>query len=289
MKVCPACDARFEAVEWSCTCGWRAPHQGSIRLIAETPGAEGFSAEFFDRLAQIEERHFWFRARNAVIAWALARHCPGARSFLDAGCGTGQVTRALQPVFPELRMTACEAFTEGLEWAGRYAPDADLVCADVRRLPWQDEFDVVGAFDVLEHVVEDVDAIRQLARAARPGGGIIVTVPQHQWLWSPIDDYSGHQRRYSRAQLVDRLRQADLAIEHVTSFMTLLLPVLMLSRLSRRHAAPDPDAETRISPLTNTIGAVMTAAERAVLRSGVSLPAGGSLLVVARKPVRPAS
>ena len=283
MKVCPACDARFAAGDWSCAaCGWRAAREGAIQLIEPGTGADGFSAEFFDRLIRVEERHFWFRARNELIAWAVTRYFPEARTFLDAGAGTGQVTRAMGRLLPQVRMTACEVFTAGLAWAGQQGTRAELVCADVRRLPWEDEFDVVGAFDVLEHVVEDVEAMRQLARAARPGGGVIVTVPQHQWLWSPIDDYSGHQRRYSRRLLVERLATAGLQVVHVTSFMTLLLPVLMASRFARRDQPADPEAETRISPLTNTVGGALTAVERGLLRTGASLPAGGSLLVVAR-------
>ena len=284
MKVCPACDARFAAADWVCpACEWRAARDGPIHLIEPGTGADGFSAEFFERLIRVESQHFWFRARNELIAWAVRRYFPGARTFPDAGAGTGQVTRAMRERLPQVQMTACEVFTAGLAWAGRQQTRAELVCADVRRLPWENEFDVVGAFDVLEHVVEDVDAMRQLARAARPGGGVIVTVPQHQWLWSPIDDYSGHQRRYSRRLLVDRLASAGLHAVHVTSFMTLLLPVLMLSRLSRRDQPPDPDAETRIAPMTNRIGSALTAVERALLRTGASWPAGGSLLVVARR------
>jgi len=284
VKVCPACDARFAAADWVCpTCEWRAASDGPIHLIEPGTGADGFSAEFFERLIRVEAQHFWFRARNELIAWAVRRYFPAARTFLDAGAGTGQVTRAMRELLPDVQMTACEVFTAGLAWAGRQQTRAELVCADVRRLPWEDEFDVVGAFDVLEHVVEDVEAMRQLGRAARPGGGVIVTVPQHQWLWSPIDDYSGHQRRYSRRLLVARLASVGLHTVHVTSFMTLLLPVLMLSRLSRRDQPPDPDAETRIAPMTNTIGRALTTVERALLRTGASLPAGGSLLVVARR------
>ena len=284
MKVCPACDARFAAADWVCpACEWRAASDGPIHLIEPGTGADGFSAEFFERLIRVEAQHFWFRARNELIAWAVRRYFPAARTFLDAGAGTGQVTRAMRELLPDVQMTACEVFTAGLAWAGRQQTRAELVCADVRRLPWEDEFDVVGAFDVLEHVVEDVEAMRQLGRAARPGGGVIVTVPQHQWLWSPIDDYSGHQRRYSRRLLVARLASVGLHTVHVTSFMTLLLPVLMLSRLSRRDQPADPDAETRIAPMTNTLGSALTTVERALLRTGASLPAGGSLLVVARR------
>lgn len=244
---------------------------------------EGFSAEFFDGLAAVEERHFWFRGRNALIGWALSRYFPNASTFLEVGCGNGQVAAAMQRMNPALRITASEAFVEGLSIAGRRMPDADLVQADARQLPWDDEFDVVGAFDVLEHIVDDAGAARQLARAARRGGGVIVTVPQHQWLWSPIDEYSGHQRRYTRSGLVNLLERAGLHVERLTSFVSLLLPVLALTRGARRDAR-DPMAEFRISPGANGVGAAAMRLELALIRAGVSLPAGGSLLAVARRP-----
>ena len=86
----------------------------------------------------------------------------------------------------------------------------ELVQADARQRPYDLEFDVVGAFDVLEHIAEDLDALRQLVRAVKPGGGVLLTVPQHPALWSPIDEYSHHQRRYTRQGLIELLRLGGL-------------------------------------------------------------------------------
>jgi SAM-dependent methyltransferase len=251
--------------------------------VATADGAEGFSEEFFENLAAIDERHFWFRGRNALVAWALRRYFPAARSFLDVGCGTGQMTRALQQAFPALRLTAVEAFDQGLAMTAQRVPSAELVRANVRRLPWEDEFDVAGAFDVLEHVREDESAIAELTRVVRPGGGVIVTVPQHQWLWSPVDDHSGHFRRYSRARLLEPMLAAGLEIVRVTSFVSLLLPVLALLRVASRGKPYRAGTETRISPLVNAIGAGASRLEGAAIAAGVSLPLGGSLLVIARR------
>lgn len=285
MKICPQCAAPFTSADWVCPhCAWAAPRRGAIRSIAPQPSVEGFSASFFERLAVAEDAHFWFAARNALITWALARYFPGAGTFLDAGCGNGQVCRALGRAFPAMRLTAAEPFVEGLAMVERKAPGAELVQADVRQLPWIDEFDVAGAFDVLEHVRDDARALRALARAVRPGGGVMITVPQHQWLWSPIDEYSGHVRRYSRALLRSRLEGAGLRVERLTSFVTLLLPMLVASRASRRRAPADPCAELNLSSLANRVGAAAMGAERAMIRAGVSLPAGGSLLAIARRP-----
>ena len=155
--------------------------------------------------------------------------------------------------------------------------------ADVTRLPLRGEFDVVGAFDVLEHVPDDAAAIREIARSVRPGGGVVITVPQHAWLWSGLDEYAGHQRRYSRAALVSLVGSAGLRPVLVTSFVSLLLPALLLSRAAQRGKTVDPLQEFRIAPAANRVAGWMMTAERALIRGGLSLPAGGSLLLVARR------
>lgn len=283
MKVCPRCDARFEGPGWACnSCSWSAPLHETVHVIA-SGGAAGFASEFFDALPDLEQGHFWFDNRNALIVWAVRRYFPEARTFLEVGCGTGQVTGALLAALPHLRFTASEAFLEGLLVARSKARGAELVQAVVERLPWEAEFDLVGAFDVLEHVTDHVAAAHQIARAIKPGGGVIVTVPQHRWLWSPLDDYSRHQRRYTRGELVSLLEGAGFAIERVSSFVSLLLPVLLASRLAQQGRPVDAAREYRIGPVTNGLGAAALKVERGLIRAGLSFPAGGSLLAVARR------
>jgi SAM-dependent methyltransferase len=284
MKVCQACETRFTSGTWSCpSCGWRAAQQGSITVVGGDREVEGFSGEFFDGLARAEEEHFWFRSRNELIAWCLRREFGTANTFLEVGSGTGHVSASIQRAFPRLRVTASEAFAEGLRFAERKAPGVELVQADIRALPWHEEFDVVGAFDVLEHVPDHEQAARELYSVVKPGGGVIVTVPQHQWLWSPIDEYSGHQRRYSRSGLVTLLQGAGFRVGRVTSFVSLLLPTLFLSRWSRRSQPVDPSAEVQLSPIANRIGAAAMSIEHALIRAGVSLPIGSSLLAIGRR------
>lgn len=251
-------------------------------------GAEGFSRAFFDNLRQVEDSHFWFEARNRLLAWALARYFPAAATLLEVGSGTGQVAVALRRARPGLRITASDAFLEGLQLLAARDAEIELVLADARRLPWDAEFDVAGAFDVLEHVVEHETVARQLAQAVVPGGGVLVTVPQHAWLWSPVGDYSGHVRRYSRQELIDVLQRAGLRIERVTSFVSVLLPVLVAMRVIVRSPGPvDPMREFRLPRAANVLGAIASALDRAVIRAGISLPVGASLLAVARRPPAP--
>ncbi len=246
----------------------------------------GFDVELFGALAAAEPESFWFRARSRLIVSTLRRHFPGARSLLEVGCGTGYVLAGLAEALPGLRLVGSELFPEALEIARRRLPPAvRLLELDVLQMPFRDEFDVVGAFDVLEHVEDDLGALRGLHRAARPGGGAILLVPQHPRLWSAADTVAHHVRRYGRRELVRKVRAAGLEPVEVTSFVSTLLPALVASRVVHRllRRAYDPIAELRPGPLNGLFERVLDG-ERRLIERGVSLPAGGSLLVVASKP-----
>jgi SAM-dependent methyltransferase len=245
----------------------------------------GFEPEAFDHLAGLEEGSFWFRARNELILWALDRYAGGARSMLEIGAGTGFVLTAIHTAYPEMRLVGTELFEEGLKHARRRLPDVELHQIDARELPYQAEFDVVGAFDVLEHIDDDRRVLREVYRALRVGGTALITVPQHPWMWSAADDYAHHVRRYRRRELRDKLAEAGLVVRRLTSFVSVLLPAMALSRLLQRgHSRPyDPVAEhEQAARLRAPLEAVLRA-ERALIAAGVSLPAGGSLLAVAQR------
>jgi SAM-dependent methyltransferase len=245
----------------------------------------GFDEQSFEHLPDAEERSFWFRSRNSLIVWAMRRYFPAARSMLEVGCGTGFVLAGVRDAFPEIRLVGGELFQAGLAVAARRVPDAELLELDARDLPFDDEFDVVGAFDVLEHIDDDARALREMHSALRPGGGLLVTVPQHPHLWSAVDEYSQHVRRYTRVDLLDKVRGVGFEVVRWTSFVSLLLPILAVSRLRFRGVKTfDPLSEYRSPPLVDSALGWVLAAERALIKSGLPLPAGGSLLVVARRP-----
>lgn len=288
MKLCPACGARFEAEAWRCPrCGAEPETINGFPAFAPAlaRGGAGYDPEHFDRLFALEAGHFWFRARNRLIQWALARHFPGARSFCEIGCGTGYVLSGVREALPGAALSASEVFAEGLPFAARRVPGARLMQMDARAIPFEEEFDAMGAFDVIEHIEDDRAALRAMHRALAPGGGLLLTVPQHPWLWSWMDDAAHHVRRYTAPELRGRVEEAGFRIERMSSFVSLLLPAMMLSRLGRRKAAveADPYAEFRMSPAVNRALEWVLALERGLIRAGVSFPAGGSLLVVARK------
>lgn len=245
--------------------------------------SNGFHGGYFSDLAPLEAAHFWFRARNRLVISSLERYFPNCTSFLEIGCGTGFVLSGIRAARPDLRLAGSDVFCEGLDFARQRLPGVDLFQMDACDIPFEREFDVVGAFDVLEHIDNDQQALREIYRSLQPGGGVLITVPQHRFLWSAIDDYSYHKRRYSREELRSKLEAAGFRVRRLTSFVSLLLPALLMSRLRRTSANLDPLAELRIGRFTNAaLGAIMSL-ERGLIYSGMNLPAGGSLLAVATK------
>ena len=243
--------------------------------------AATFDPTAFDRLAQVEARHFWFVERRRLISWTLRRYFPAARSFCEVGCGTGFVLEGVARDHPQLAVTGVDPFPRALTLAAARVPAARLQQSSIHDSNG-DVFDVVGCFDVLEHIPDDQRALAQLVRRVRPGGGLILTVPQHPRLWSAADEIGHHQRRYTRRGLLRQLRAANLRCLRATSFMTFLLPLLALRRsASTREAAL---AELHPSPIANTVGGALLRLERGLIACGVSLPWGSSLLIVARTP-----
>jgi SAM-dependent methyltransferase len=158
---------------------------------------------------------------------------------------------------------------------------------DATRIPYREAFDVIGAFDVIEHIEDDAGVLAQMHLALRPGGGILLTVPQHMWLWSAQDDVAHHVRRYTRAELVRKVEAAGFRVAWTSSFVSLLLPAMALSRLGKRgDAAPtDEDiySEFRIPRWLNATLLAAMRVEHALMKLGIRFPIGGSRILAAYK------
>lgn len=288
MKICLQCKERFAQLDWYCpACGYRPPllngHLAFAQNLAED--SEGFDAEAFSTLVVLEANNFWFRSRNRLIIYAIKRYFPNAQNFLEIGCGTGFVLQEVEQSLPNLSCTGSEIFSNGLELSSQRLFKTSLLQMDAREIPFWKEFDVIGAFDVIEHIKQDRVVISQMYQATKPGGGVIITVPQHPWLWSQADTYAHHVRRYTKADLINKLKQAGFKVNRVTSFVSFLLPLMLISRLGNRVNSHDydPASELRINSTLNYLFERVLDLERWLIKLGFSFPLGGSLLIIAYK------
>jgi len=286
MKHCLSCLNNFESSSWLCPhCGNQPPeHHGFLTFTPELGCSEGFDPALYSKLAAIEARHFWFRARNELIAWSMQTYFPKAQNMLEIGCGTGFVLSGLREKFPHLALAGSEIFTEGLAFAAERLRPMSLYQIDARKIPFRDEFDVIGAFDVLEHIEEDEQVLLQMRQAVTESrGGIMLTVPQHSFLWSQSDEMAHHVRRYSARELRTKVEKAGFQVLCATSFVSLLFPLVVLSRcVLPKIRQEDPLAEFEISRSINACFEKMMQLERVTIKAGVSYTYGSSLLMIAR-------
>lgn len=231
-----------------------------------------------------ERDHWWFAARREIVLAQvgrfLGRPAPGReRRVLDIGCGAGGMLAFLEAYG---RASGVDASAEAVDMARAQG-------GDVRRgalpddIPFADgTFDLITLLDVLEHVEEDARALDRIRRLLRPDGLLIVTVPAFRFLWSGHDVVNEHRRRYVRAGLALRLREAGFRIERITYFNTLLFPpiaaVRVLGRL--RGGAARADQGTVPGPVNGLLRRIFSM-EKRLLTAG-NLPFGVSLLAVAR-------
>lgn len=276
MKSCLSCRRDFDSPGWTC------PHCGRE---ARPEPSSAFDERAFARLARLEPSSFWFRSRNRLILWALGRFLPETKKYLEVGCGTGFVLAAVADAYPGIDVSGSEASTAGLSYAAARAPRARLFPMNVLETPFIEEFDAIGAFDVLEHLDDDARALNLIARALKPGGGLIATVPQHRFLWSAVDAFSGHKRRYEPGELEAKAEAAGLRVVLSTSFVSLLLPLAFASRLRYRKEFGERDAASELAT-GGALGCLLEAAlgvERRLIELGARFPFGASRLIVALK------
>lgn len=289
MKRCLSCQHTFSASSSiDCpACGFSPALADGFQMYAPdfANGGGGFKPSYFSELAKLEGRNFWFLSRNKLIIWALNKYFNNFKSFLEVGCGTGFVLSGVSLAFPDTKLLGSEIFIAGLGYAAARLPSAKFIQMDARNIPYREEFDVIGAFDVLEHIEDDVKVLQEIHAALKENGFLFITVPQHRWLWSPVDKYACHVRRYSASELHKKLELVGFEVVRSTSFVSLLLPPMFLSRFKQKHGPEtiDPADELKISGWVNTFLYKVMQVEFCLIKIGINLPIGGSRLVVAKR------
>jgi SAM-dependent methyltransferase len=233
---------------------------------------------------ELEDHHWWYRGRRRIIARLIDSLTlePGAR-VLDAGCGSGRNMVDLQHLGP---ITGVEIADASIERA-RARGVGEVIRCSVTSLPFADGyFDLAVCLDVIEHIEDEHGALSELCRVVRPGGGLLITVPAYQWLWSEHDEINHHQRRYTRSRLSRAAAAAGWETVRATYFNGLLLPIAVPYRLlARRAHVEGPSSDLQQMPeRLNTMLEWPLRLEARMIGHGGRIPAGLSLAAVFRKP-----
>jgi 2-polyprenyl-3-methyl-5-hydroxy-6-metoxy-1,4-benzoquinol methylase len=282
-------------MQYSCrNCGKTYPdREGIIQLAGDTLHEEHFFPDnAFEILYQSEEKNFWFRVRNKIIGNAITRYLSPRSRILEVGCGNGYVSRYLKKMGH--RVECADLFFDGLQFCKeRDAGYLYYQCNLLDRL-FIEEFDGICAFDVLEHIDDDDAVLKNMHDALKPGGTLFITVPADRRLWSVMDIYAEHKRRYSMKELRTKIEGNGFKVIKMSYFMTFLYPFILLSRklLLRTGNMNDEDMKKQINKeamselqpngILNFIFFFIFRLEVPLLRS-FNFPFGSSLLSVAVK------
>ncbi|HEV7527583.1 MAG TPA: class I SAM-dependent methyltransferase [Solirubrobacteraceae bacterium] len=230
-----------------------------------------------------EDRHWWYRGRRSVLERVIDDlRLPARARILDAGCGSG---RNMVEFARHGTVTGIELSHTSVCLA-REREAGEVVEGSVLDMPFEpDAFELAASLDVIEHLQDDLQALRELRRVVAPGGTLLVTVPAYQWLWSGHDEINHHHRRYTRRSLQRVGEQAGWQQVRTTYFNSLLLPAAILlrvlDRFSRKTTESSLDLWVPPAPV-NWLLERPLALESALIGRGGRIPAGLSLLAVFR-------
>ncbi|HWW64636.1 MAG TPA: class I SAM-dependent methyltransferase [Sphingomonadaceae bacterium] len=234
----------------------------------------------YDRMAEIDQDHWWFVARRRIIATLIEKQAdlPTGARILEMGCGTGSNLALLQrygtvdAVEPDDPARALAAKRSGIAVKGGLLPDG--VALD------DGAYNLIAMLDVLEHIPGDREALAALRPKLAPCGRMLVTVPAMPWLWSAHDIAHHHQRRYTAKSLRAVFEGTGFRVRHLTHFNTLLFPPIVAARAIGRLTGHESGDDAMPSRPVNALLRGLFASERYWVGRG-SLPFGVSLGIVA--------
>jgi SAM-dependent methyltransferase len=234
---------------------------------------------------RVEDSHWWFVGRRAILESFMQKICSSLKpqdsrlSILDVGCGTGANLEMLS-AFGDAE--GVDVSDDALEFCRRKGLMVQKGLAE--KLPYDDgSFDVTTALDVVEHLDDDIAGLKEMYRVTRSGGYSLIFVPAFMWLWGVQDDISHHRIRYTKKEIVERLKQVGYSVERATyANFTFFAPILG-GRTIMRVTGIKPESENNItiSALNGVFGKLFSA-ERHILKN-LDFPFGVSIVVVARK------
>jgi SAM-dependent methyltransferase len=231
---------------------------------------------------ELEGTMWWYHGLHANVLAALERYAAGFNKLLDAGCGTGGVLQLVHIYNPDAQLYGLDISEQACA-AARSKSGAEVVQGSVDALPYADSaFDVVVDLDVLGYDLDVNAAMAGFFRVLRPGGTLVLNLAAYQWMLSYHDHAVGQTRRFRRSQAVELLRQSGFRIRYATYWNSLLFPLMVLQRKLTPPTAPSD--VRRFHPLVNSLFKAILAVERMMTRMRISLPFGGSIMIIAERP-----
>ena len=243
--------------------------------------SQTYSTSHYAHIDRVEREHFWFVGRNELIMSLVARFIPHPqkKTFLDIGCGTGVMVKLLGE--QGFRTTGLDVNDRALMYAKHHASSA-FVRSSIFSYMSRVHFDAAGAFDVMEHVSDDVGFIKKCNSLIAPNGYLFLTVPQGMHLWSSVDIVSGHKRRYSKQSMNALLKNSGFRIVHMGYWNSLLLPFYSIWRYIVGTKQKDLVQNYLVMP-NKWINKLLLLILKLEFVMGNKFPFGATLVVVAQK------
>jgi SAM-dependent methyltransferase len=234
----------------------------------------------YREMAELDQRHWWYRARRAVLADLIRREVapPVDARILEIGCGTGHNLEMLGR-FGQLEAIELDDESRAIaeKRLGREIMSTRL--PGLAGIP-ERHYDLIAALDVIEHIDDDVGAVAAIATRLKIGGKFIMTVPAHPWMWSAHDTVNHHKRRYSKHGLRRLIEGSPLRLQKIGYFNSLLFPLAVADRVtSKLRGKDDADVKLPSAPVNSALETVFAAERHFVGR--LPLPPGLSLFAVA--------
>ena len=237
----------------------------------------------FDRMAELDQHHWWFIARRRILKALIERvvRPPEQARILEVGCGTGHNIPMLK-AFGKVEASELDRSARAL--ANKRHPRT----VKEARLPDLSMFErnayhLIALLDVLEHVPDDLASLRAIHRRLKPGGALLLTVPANPWMWSAHDVAHHHFRRYSKRELARVIREAGFEVQLLSFFNTLLFPLVAAARIAgkitRKESADDSLPGATVNAMLQKIFGL-----EAGMVGRTPMPFGVSLVAVVRRP-----
>ena len=261
--------------------------QDNIKIFdRDTKGNHAdYNAKGLDCLYAQEEKHFWFIARKEYIFQTIRQFIPMGEKIIEIGAGTGNVSRYLQNNGYK-NISVGEMHLSGLKYAKDYGIK-ECYQFNLLDAPFEDEFDTVFMFDVLEHIEEDGFVLQNVNKILNKRGEIVLTVPSHMWLWNRNDAIAGHKRRYTKKELINKLKVNGFEIIKARYFFISITPLLFLRTiLNRDNGSEVKETEfNNYDSMNSVLSNILLFISRVENKISHLLPNifGGSLLIIAKK------